>query len=253
MNPDPLILIIEDDTQVLRYLRTTLGAHNFRVLEAHTAKEGFVHISTTAPDIVLLDLGLPDMDGVDVIKEIRTWSKIPIIILSARGLEDDKVLALDAGADDYLAKPFGLNELLARIRVSLRHSIQRQSAKEEPVIKIKDLSIDLVSRQITLRNETLHLTPIEYKLLTFLATNAGKVVTHRTLLRETWGPSHQGEIQYLRSYMAQLRKKIEGNSTNSEYFLTEPGVWLPHDFRMIIEFLRGSKLHSKTSSPIFTI
>ena len=200
-------------------------------MEAETAKEGLMHLSTSAPDIVLLDLGLPDKDGVEVIKEVRGWSKIPIIILSARGLEDDKVTALDAGADDYISKPFGVSELLARIRVSLRHSIERKTPQQEPIITIKDLTIDLATRHITLNGAELHLTPIEFKLVTFLAMNAGKVVTHRQLLTETWGPSHQGEIQYLRSYMAQLRKKIEGSTTASEYFLTEPGV----GYRMVAE------------------
>lgn len=231
MESSPLILIIEDDDQIRRYLKTTLAAHDYRVLEAETAKEGFVHISTNVPDLIVLDLGLPDKDGVEVIQEIRSWSKIPVIVLSARGLEDDKVRALDAGADDYLSKPFGSNELLARIRVSLRHAADRQSPEEKPIIKIKDLTVDLVARKITLRNEPLHLTPIEYRLLTHLAANAGKVITHRQLLREVWGASHEGEIQYLRSFMAQLRKKIEGNATNSEYFLTEPGV----GYRMITE------------------
>lgn len=222
------ILIIEDDVQVRKLLRSALSSHDYRIIEASSAKEGIAQTTTQLPDLILLDLGLPDREGIEVISEIRSWSKIPIIVLSARELENDKVQALDEGADDYLSKPFGTSELLARIRVSLRHATEAHCPSGQP-LETRDLKMDLSSRVVTLKGQELHLTPIEYRLLAILLRHTGKVLTHKQLLREVWGPVHENTVQYLRGYMASLRRKLEDDPTSPEYIVTEAGV----GYRMI--------------------
>jgi two-component system, OmpR family, KDP operon response regulator KdpE len=220
----PLVLIVEDEPQMRRFLRTALAAQDFRVVEAGTAKDALVAATTHNPEIILLDLGLPDGDGTDLAKEIRQWSHAPIIVISARGREADKVAVLDAGADDYLTKPFGVGELLARIRVALRHAARGASPPSSPVLEAGPLRLDLARREVRVSGEEIHLTPIEYRLLVFLAQNAGKVLTHRQILVEIWGPPYASQIQYLRVFMAQLRRKIEPDATRPRLLLTEPGV-----------------------------
>ena len=222
--PGPLVLIVEDEPQMRRFLRTALTAQDFRILEAENAKQAIVATTTHNPEVILLDLGLPDEDGLDVTRQIREWSHVPIIVISARGREDDKVAALDAGADDYLTKPFGVNELLARIRVALRRFVQASTAAGAPILEIGPLSLDLARRTVTVDHQEVHLTPIEYRLLSLLAQNAGKVLTHRQILKEVWGPSYANETQYLRVFMAQLRRKIEHNPARPRLLITEPGV-----------------------------
>ena len=219
-----LLLIVEDEPQMRRFLRTALTAQGFRVVEAETAKEGLVGATTQSPEVILLDLGLPDGDGIDLARQVREWSRVPIIVISARGREDDKVAALDAGADDYLTKPFGTNELLARIRVALRHTVQAASASGSPVLDIGPLHIDLGRREVSVGGREVHLTPIEYRLLTHLAQHAGKVLTHRQILKEVWGPPYTAQTHYLRVFMAQLRRKIEPDPARPKLLLTEPGV-----------------------------
>src|SRR5687767_11039521 len=199
----PLVLVVEDEPQMRRFLRASLGSHGFRLIEASAGGEGIALATSHNPEVILLDLGLPDADGSALVKELRAWSRTPVIVISARGQETDKVAALDAGADDYLTKPFGVNELLARIRVALRHADQARGATE-PIIEVGGLKIDLARREVSIDGRQLHLTPIEYKLLVLLAQNAGKVMTHRHLLNEIWGPGHTGQSHYLRVYMAQL-------------------------------------------------
>jgi two-component system KDP operon response regulator KdpE len=222
--PGPLVLVVEDEPQMRRFLRTALTAQEFRILEAENAKQAIVATTTHNPEIILLDLGLPDQDGLDLTHQIREWSRVPIIVISARGREDDKVAALDAGADDYLTKPFGVNELLARIRVALRHFVQASSAAGAPILEIGSLSLDLSRRTVTVDHQEVHLTPIEYRLLSLLAQNAGKVLTHRQILKEVWGASYANETQYLRVFMAHLRRKIERNPARPRLLITEPGV-----------------------------
>jgi two-component system KDP operon response regulator KdpE len=219
----PLILLVEDEPQMRRFLRVTLGSQGFRLVESETGADGVAQAAARTPDVVLLDLGLPDMDGLEVTRRIREWSQVPLIVLSARGQEDDKIRALDAGADDYLTKPFGARELLARIRVALRHSA-RLAGKTEPVFSEGELSVDLAKRTVTLAGEEVHLTPIEYKLLVLLVQNAGRVLTHRQLLREVWGPNAVEQTQYLRVYMNQLRHKLEREPARPRLLQTEPGV-----------------------------
>jgi two-component system, OmpR family, KDP operon response regulator KdpE len=218
-----LILVIEDEPQVVRFLRASLGSHGFRILEAETGQRGLVEASARVPDLVLLDLGLPDMDGVEVARRLREWSAVPIIVLSARGQERDKIEALDAGADDYLTKPFGIGELLARIRVALRHA-DRGPEDGEAVVSVGNLRVDLAARSVRRSEEEVRLTPIEFRLLAALARNAGRVVTQRQLLKEVWGPSAVGQAHYLRVYMAQLRHKLEEEPARPRLFVTEPGV-----------------------------
>jgi two-component system, OmpR family, KDP operon response regulator KdpE len=219
-----LILVIEDDAEIRKYLRETLVTNKYRVAEAETGKEGLLHFKTRQPDLILLDLGLPDQDGKELIKELRTYSLIPIIVLSARGLEEDKVKALDLGADDYISKPFGPKELLARIRVSLRHSANNKTEDGKSLIEIRELRINLTARRVTFREQEVHLSPLEYRLLCTLAEHPGKVMTHNQLLKEVWGEPFQDQIQYLRVYMVQLRRKIELDPVKPEYILTEVGV-----------------------------
>ncbi len=196
-----LILLIEDEPQMRRFLRITLQAQGYRFVEAATAKEGIVQAATRNPDVVLLDLGLPDLDGLEVTKQLREWTQTPIIVISAREQEQDKVKALDAGADDYLTKPFNAGELLARIRVAIRHTARRTGDEQEPVFVLENLRVDLAQRRVFVGDAEVHLTPIEYKLLTTLVRYAGRVITHNQLLKEVWGPAHVNEVQYLRVYM----------------------------------------------------
>jgi two-component system, OmpR family, KDP operon response regulator KdpE len=218
------ILLIEDEPQMRRFLRVTLQGHGYRLYEALSGQQGLVEATTRNPDVVLLDLGLPDMDGIDVTKKFRSWSEVPIIVISAREQEEDKVKALDAGADDYLTKPFGASELLARIRVALRHVALKQSGQKEPVFVLEELKVDLATRQVFLRDREVHLTPIEYRLLTVLIKNAGKVVTHTQLLKQVWGPVYSGQTQYLRVYMTSLRRKLEAEPARPKFLINEPGV-----------------------------
>ena len=220
----PTVLVIEDEAQIRRFLRATLTANGYRLIEATTAQEGLVQAATRQPDIVILDLGLPDLDGLEVTQQLREWTSIPIIVLSARGQESDKVTALDAGADDYLTKPFSVGELLARLRVALRHAIRPSQEPGEPIFTVGDLRVDLARRHVYIADQQVHLTPIEYKLLTTLVRYAGRVVTHRQLLQEGWGPGHTEASHYLRVYMGQLRHKLESDPARPRYLVTEPGV-----------------------------
>jgi two-component system KDP operon response regulator KdpE len=207
-----------------RFLRTALGSNDYRLVEAETAKEGLAQAAARNPDVILLDLGLPDRDGLEVARELREWSATPIIVLSARGREEDKVKALDLGADDYLTKPFGVDELLARIRVALRHAAMPPGTAPEPVFEAGALRVDLTARRVWRGGEEIHLTPTEYKLLTTLVRHAGKVLTHRQLLKEVWGANYANQSHYVRVYMAQLRQKIEADPARPRLLLTEPGV-----------------------------
>jgi two-component system KDP operon response regulator KdpE len=218
---DPLVLVVEDDAQVRRFLRAALTSHGFRLVEAETLREGEQLATSHNPDVFLLDLGLPDGDGIDLARRVREWSRAPIIVLSARGREEDKVNALDAGADDYLTKPFGVNELLARLRVALRHA--RATPTAEPVLEAGPLRVDLARREVTVDGREIRLTPTEFKLLALLARHAGKVLTHRQILREVWGPNAT-EAHWVRVHMAELRKKVEPDPARPRLLVTEPGV-----------------------------
>lgn len=220
----PLLLLVEDDPQVRRFMRAALSAQDYRVVEAETVREGLVAATTQNPDLILLDIGLPDGSGIDLTRRIREWSLVPIIVISARGQEDDKVTALDAGADDYLTKPFGVGELLARIRVAMRHARAMATGESEPVIRIGPLSLDLARREVHVDGVEVRLTPLEYRLLSVLAQHAGRVMTHRQILKEVWGPMAVEETHYLRVLMAQLRRKIEPEPARPRLLLTELGV-----------------------------
>ena len=217
------VLLIEDEPQMRRFLRAALDSGSWHLIEAATAREGLAQAASRTPDLILLDLGLPDGDGLDLTRRIREWSTVPIIVLSARGREADKVSALDAGADDYLTKPFGVEELLARMRVALRHAARIEGGGE-PAFESGELRVDLADRRVTVGGTDVHLTPLEYKLLATLVRHAGKVLTHRLLLREVWGPNAQTQTHYLRVYMTQLRHKIEADPARPRLLLTEPGV-----------------------------
>lgn len=216
------ILVIEDEQPIRRFLRAAVEDAGYRISEAASGEEGLRAATSHPPDLVLLDLGLPDLDGQEVLKRLREWYTSPVIILSARDQEDQKVSALDNGADDYVTKPFNAGELLARLRVALRHAAHTGS--ETPTVKIGDLEVDLSARSVQIRNVKLHLTPIEYKLLTTMLKHAGKVLTHRFLLREVWGPQDSHENHYLRVFVAGLRRKIEEDPARPRYILTEQGV-----------------------------
>lgn len=218
------LVVIEDDPQIRRFLRTGLSAEPFRIFEAETGRAGLVEAATRKPDLVILDLGLPDLDGVDVVVELRAWYTRPIIILSARSNEQEKIKALDAGADDYLTKPFGIGELLARIRAALRRAARDDGVAAESTFEFDDIRVDLAARRVQRGGNDVHLTPNEYRLLAVLIRYAGKVCTHRQLLAEVWGPSHVEHGHYLRIYMAQLRHKLESDPTNPRFLRTEAGV-----------------------------
>ena len=220
--PSFRILIIDDEPQIRRFLRASLSAHNYTIIEAPNAADGLRLAATEHPDVVVLDLGLPDMDGIDLLQRLREWSRVPVIILSARGQESEKVRALDAGADDYLTKPFGMGELMARVRVALRHHLRQ--ATPDPIFRTNELEIDLAARIVRLRGAEVKLTPKEYELLRQLTIHAGKVVTQRHLLREVWGATYMTESQYLRVYMGTLRSKLGDSATHPRYIITEPGV-----------------------------
>lgn len=219
-----LVLLVEDEPPMRRFIRASLTSHGYRLLEAESGREAIALVTSHNPDLILLDLGLPDVDGIDLTREIRGWSKTPIVVISARGREDDKVIALDAGADDYLTKPFGVNELLARMRVALRHVHNATTASPNQVITVGDVTIDLAHRRVARGSQDIHLTPIEYKLLTLLAQHLGKVLTHRQILKEVWGPGHESESHYVRVHMAELRKKIEVDPSRPQLIVTEPSV-----------------------------
>jgi two-component system KDP operon response regulator KdpE len=222
--PLPVVLVVEDEPEMRRFLTAALESHDCRAVEATTARQGLAQASGRNPDVILLDLGLPDGDGIDVTRRIREWSRAPIIVISARGREQDKIAALDAGADDYLTKPFGVGELMARLRVALRHAARAGQGSGEPVFSVGDIRVDLERRQVWVGSAEIHLTPIQYRLLTTLARHAGKVLTHRRLLAEVWGPNVAEHAHYVRVYMAQLRHKLERDPARPRYLLTEPGV-----------------------------
>ncbi len=219
----PVVLVVEDDAQIRRFLRTSLTAEGFVIEEAQNAAEGLTFAANRRPEALILDLGLPDMDGVEFIRHLREWSSLPVIVLSARDREKDKIAALDAGADDYVVKPFGVGELLARLRVALRHA-SGGAASAEAVFESGVLRMDLAARRVSASGKDVHLTPTEYRLLTLLAKHAGKVLTQRFLLKEVWGPGHVDRPHYLRIYMANLRNKIEADPARPNLLLTETGV-----------------------------
>ncbi|HEX5362418.1 MAG TPA: two-component system response regulator KdpE [Fluviicoccus sp.] len=217
----PLILIVEDERQIRRFIRSALESEGCTVRENERGRPGLLDAVAVKPDLVLLDLGLPDIDGVEFIRDLRAWSTAPVIVVSARSDEREKILALDAGADDYLTKPFGVGELLARVRVLLR---RRNAGHGSPFIRFGEVAVDLARRQVTRAGTDVHLTPIEYRLLTTLLASDGKVLTHRHLLREVWGPGYAESNHYLRIYMGHLRQKLEPDATRPRYFLTETGI-----------------------------
>lgn len=216
------ILIVEDEKQIRRFVRAALEAEGHKVFEAETGKQGLIDAATRKPDLVVLDLGLPDLDGVEFVRDLRAWSAMPVIVLSARTGESDKIGALDAGADDYLTKPFGVGELLARVRVALRRVAS--GADGGVIAEFGDVRVDLAGRVVTRAGRAVHLTALEFRLLSVLARNLGKVITHRQLLRDVWGPSHVEHSHYLRIYMAQLRHKLEADPARPRHLLTETGV-----------------------------
>ncbi len=222
--PATVVLLIEDEPQMRRFLRAALENEAYRLVEAPTGREGLAQAAGRNPDIILLDLGLPDGDGIDVTRRLREWARTPIVIISARGQERDKVAALDAGADDYLTKPFGVGELLARMRVALRHAARAAGAPDQPVFTSGDLRVDLEQRRVLVDEREVHLTPTEYRLLVALVRHAGKVLTHRHLLREVWGANTVTQTAALRVHMTQLRHKLERDPTQPRHLLTEPGV-----------------------------
>lgn len=223
MDKDPLILLIDDEPQILRALKTILGSAHFRVISAVTGEEGIALAATQSPDVIILDLSLPDLDGIQVCEQIREWSKTPIIVLSVRDGERDKVLALDKGADDYLTKPFNIEELLARIRVALRHSAASLGNRETS-IRAGSLVVDLARHVVTLNNEEVKLTATEFKLLTYLAANPDRVLTHQAILTQVWGFEESDHVEYLRVYIGQLRRKIEQDADNPRIIITDPGI-----------------------------
>lgn len=222
--PRPTILIVDDEAQMRRFLRASLGSQGYSVIEAESAREALQLAASHNPELVVLDLGLPDRDGLDVVRELRGWSRVPIVVVSARGREDDKVAALDAGADDYLTKPFGVRELLARIRVGFRHRERGDGSPVSAVLEVGPLTIDRARHEARVRGELVHLTPIEWKLLVLLAENAGRVLTHRQIVERIWGPSSTTLAHHVRVHMAELRKKIEPDPARPGLLLTEPGV-----------------------------
>lgn len=220
-------VVVEDEKQIRRFVRQALEAEGWHVFEAETLKQGLIEAGTRKPDLVIIDLGLPDGDGVDFIRDLRTWSSVPVIVLSARTSENEKVKALDAGADDYLTKPFGVSELLARVRASLRRqnaSARGDQGASTDIFEFGDVKVDLSARVVTKASTEIHLTPIEYRLLGVLIINVGRVLTQRLLLREVWGPSHSESSHYLRVYMGHLRQKLEDDPAQPKHILTETAV-----------------------------
>jgi len=222
--PRPTVLVIEDEPPLRRFLRVTLESQDYKVLEATRGEEGLRHASVGQPDLVILDLGLPDVDGIEVTRRLRAWTATPIIVVSARGREQDKVAALDAGADDYLTKPFGVGELLARLRVAFRRLAATDPETGDPVFDVGALKVDLARRDVSVGGNAVHLTPNEFRVLAVLVKNAGKVLTHRQLLRDVWGPGSDQDTHYLRVYMNQLRQKLEPDPSRPKFLITEPGV-----------------------------
>ena len=216
------VLIVEDEETIRRFVRMALESEGYESYEADTLKRGLIEAGTRRPELVILDLGLPDGDGVDFIRELRVWSAMPVIVLSARSAENDKIAALDAGADDYLVKPFGAGELLARVRSQMRRSAYSDAG--QPQVTFGDITIDLSRRLVKRNNEPLHLTPIEYRLLTCLAAQPDRVITHRQLLTSVWGPGHMEDLHYVRVHMANLRKKIEHDASMPKHIITESGI-----------------------------
>ncbi|WP_404294601.1 response regulator (plasmid) [Microvirga sp. RSM25] len=222
MTHPPRVLVVDDEPAIHRFLTPALQANDYEVLRADKGGDALRCIASETPDLVILDLGLPDMDGKDIIARVREWSDVPIIVLSARDREAEKVAALDLGANDFVNKPFGVGELMARLRTALRHRMQRQG--ETPVVSVGGLLIDIPRRQVTWQGTEVSLSPKEFELLAFLARHAGKVVTHRQILTAVWGPAHEHDTQYLRVYVGQLRQKIEPNPSDPHFILTEPGI-----------------------------
>ena len=227
-SPAPVAVVIEDEPQIRRFVRAALEAEGWQVFEADSVRRGLSEAGTRKPDLLVLDLGLPDGNGLDLIRDVRNWSAVPIVVLSARADEADKIAALDAGADDYLTKPFGVGELLARVRANLRRpraaTPDGGGSAEEPLFSFGEVVIDRQARLVHRAGVEVHLTPLEYRLLTVLASNAGRVLTHRQLLREVWGPSHAGQSHYLRIYMGHLRQKLEADPAQPVHLLTETAV-----------------------------
>jgi len=224
MNADPLVLVIEDDVQIRRLIKTSLMTHHYGYLETDEGRRAIELAASHNPDLVLLDLALPDMDGIDVTAELRSWTTVPIIVISARSQESEKVKVLDIGADDYMTKPFGSRELLARIRVALRHRLRDANGRDISEVNAGELRIDMARHKVTIAGKYIHLTPFEFKLLSVLARNSGKVLTHRQLLTETWGKDHANASHYLRVYMGQLRNKLERDPSRPDYLVTEHGI-----------------------------
>ena len=229
-DPHPIAVIVEDEPQIRRFVRAALEAEHWQVFEASTMKQGLVEAGTRRPELVILDLGLPDGDGVEYLRDLRAWSQVAVIVLSARTDESDKIAALDAGADDYLTKPFGVGELMARVRVALRRG-QKAADPGAAVFAFGKVLVDFSTRRVQRGAEPVHLTPIEYRLLGVLIANVGRVMTHRTLLREVWGPSHSEHTHYLRVYMGQLRQKLEDDPAQPRHLQTETGV----GYRLLVE------------------
>lgn len=234
----PVAILIEDEPQIRRFVRAALEAEGWEVFEADSAKRGLLDAGTRKPDLLVVDLGLPDGDGLDVIRDVRGWSNVPIVVLSARTDESDKIAALDAGADDYITKPFGVGELLARVRANLRRPrvaagdvTSSTELQTETVFRFGDVEVDRVARLVRRAGAEVHLTPIEYRLLTVLTSNSGRVMTHRQLLREVWGPAHTDQSHYLRIYMGHLRQKLEADPTQPRHLLTETAV----GYRLMVE------------------
>ena len=231
--PAPIAVVIEDEPQIRRFVRAALEAEGWQVHEADTKQRGLTEAGTRKPDLLVLDLGLPDGDGIDLIRDVRSWSSVPIVVLSARSDEADKIAALDAGADDYLTKPFGVGELLARVRANVRRPRKASAdgsvaggpgAGDDALFRFGDVEVDRVARLVRRKGAEVHLTPIEYRLLLVLITHSGRVLTHRQLLREVWGPSHADQSHYLRIYMGHLRQKLEVDPAQPRHFLTETAV-----------------------------
>jgi two-component system KDP operon response regulator KdpE len=221
--PASIAVLVEDELQIRRFVRAALEDEDWRVFEAETVKQGLVEAGTRKPDVVILDLGLPDGDGIDFIRDLRAWSPVPVIVLSARANETDRIEALDAGADDYLTKPFGVGELLARVRAVLRRKVGA-GLKDGPLFRFGDVEVDQEKRLVRKRQEDIHLTPIEYRLLSVMIANLGRVLTHRQILREVWGPSYVDQGHYVRIHMAHLRQKLEDDPAQPRHLVTETAI-----------------------------